>query len=180
MDAQVIRNPSFEGNKGASTIPPEWERTIVGSTPDIQPGYWGVTALPADGKTYISLITRGHDYVTPNTRESVQQKLTLPLKKEVAYQYSIDLARSASFYSSNDRFENPVFLRVYGHNGNLEERELLWESKPIKHESWKQYPFIAQPEKNSYQYIYLEVFSPNAPSKSGNLLLDNFYFYPTT
>lgn len=104
LSAQHIKNPSFEGKPGDSQLPPEWEHYGLYSTADTQPGSWEVNTLPADGNTYISLITRGAELSNGNTWESCYQTLRTPLKKGRTYQYSIDLARSNTFASLTETY----------------------------------------------------------------------------
>jgi len=51
-----LTNPSFEGDPGAHTLPPEW--TQCDYTPDTQPGSWGVAQVASDGNTYLGLVGR--------------------------------------------------------------------------------------------------------------------------
>ena len=56
----TILNSSFEGEPADATVPQGWMACQEGTTPDILPGYWGVYTYPANGDTYLGLITRGN------------------------------------------------------------------------------------------------------------------------
>ncbi|WP_045114703.1 hypothetical protein [Microscilla marina] len=166
-NAQTIRNPSFEGTPGTSTVPVHWLPCQLGSTPDIQPGYWLVTLPPSDGKSYLSLVCRYDSW------EACQQQLSQPLLMGKCYQYTIDLAYSPNFAGS---FGAVAQLRVWGGTKSCKQSELLWESGPVKKTAWQRYLVELAPQKANYPFIILEVYYVKATRYEGNLLLDNFRF----
>jgi len=178
LNAQHIKNPSFEGKPGDSQLPPEWEHYGLYSTGDTQPGAWEVTTSPADGNTYISLITRGIELSNGNSWESCYQMLTTPLKKGRTYQYSIDLARSNTFASSTETYTQPVVLRIWGQRENGSDTELLWTSPPVRQTKWKRYEFQLSPAEINCDALILEAHFIKKPAYSGNILIDNFFYYP--
>ncbi|GAB4425336.1 MAG: hypothetical protein OHK0039_43040 [Bacteroidia bacterium] len=176
--AQALRNPSFEGRQGPSVVPPEWEPCGQGSTPDTQPGCWRVSTEPAAGQTYMSLICRGAHVPFPNKWEIVQQHLDEPLRRDVCYKYTIDLARSPTFGAGAALFIGEASLRIWGGSEACVQHELLWESGSIVHTYWRRYDVMLWPARGSYDYLFLEAYYVSEPTYSGNILLDNFLFYP--
>lgn len=177
LRAQQIQNGSFEGALGASLSPPGWEPCFSGSTPDTQPGSWGVATEPAGGSAYLSLICRGAGVPFPNRWEAVQQALATPLKAGVCHKYTIDLAHTASFHAGGMYFDQPACLRFWGAAGPCEPAELLWTSKPVAHPEWRRYHVTLLP-LHDYPYLLIEAYYASEQPYSGNLLLDNLVYYP--
>ena len=84
LSAQTISlvNPSFEETPQDATMPAGWHSCKQGTTPDILPGFWGVTTEAFDGETYMGLITREN-----GTWESIEQRLSETLKKGECYTF---------------------------------------------------------------------------------------------
>ncbi len=176
--AQDVKNPSFEGSHGDSRLPTPWQHYDHGSTPDTQPGAWLVNTKPADGNSYISLITRGQELSNGNTWEACFQTLTSPLKKEQTYQYSVDLARSNTFASAFETYTEPIVFRILGRNKDSNEEEILWVSPVIEHTAWKRYFFQITPQESVVYDLILEAYFAKKPAYSGNILVDNLFYYP--
>ena len=75
MSAQVpikFQNPSFENVSRAEYTLGDWISCgMPGETPpDIQPGMFGYTVAPAEGRSYLGMVTRDN-----HTWESVSRKL---------------------------------------------------------------------------------------------------------
>lgn len=183
-----LQNPSFEGtpNVGGTIkgngLPEGWFNCgFQGETPpDVYPvpdgGPFQISVEnPSDGKTFIGLVTRDMD-----TWESFGQQLTSPLLAGVAYRFSIDLCRSASYTSPSRRsiemvdYTSPVTLRIWGGNAQLNKTELLATSPVVDNVDWKRFELELKPTTD-HDFIVLEAFyKPNAPSPyNGNLLIDN-------
>jgi outer membrane protein OmpA-like peptidoglycan-associated protein len=176
-------NPSFEGSpqKGAEGIfnMPEWHDCGPAreSSPDIQPGFFGVMLLPKHGNSYISLVVRAAE-----TWESVGQRLSKPLEKGNCYEFSLDLARSdamSSKVSAADGspfvpFVTPAKLIIWGGNGYCQKGEVLWETSTIINTRWLTYNFRLQPKSN-WTYIMFEAYyqTPVLFPYNGNVLIDN-------
>jgi hypothetical protein len=90
-------NPSFEGPRGQGMIPPGWSKCHQLSTPDTQPQTTFVNTAPSDGSTYVSLVTRGDLGPYARTAEDIQTTLSMPINVGQALEFSIDLAKSATF-----------------------------------------------------------------------------------
>ncbi len=166
LPAQIsLDNPSFEGEAEDATMPRGWLQCKVGTTPDILPGSWGVYNEPSDGDTYMGLITRAD-----KTWESVGQRLSRPLEKNVCYEMSVDLAHSKTYTGYN----KPVKLKIWAGKSRCSRGQLLWESNDIDHVDWRTYEFEFYP-KGIYNYIIFEAYFPGdrvVPYK-GNILIDN-------
>lgn len=174
---QALSNGSFEGPRGASTLPPGWEPCGRGSTPDTQPGAWHVSTAPAYGESYISLICRGEGVPYARQWERCQQSLQQPLKAGQCYVYQIDLARSPHFSSGRFYFTQEANLRIWGGNESCNPQELLWESGPVWHIDWQTYEMVVRPEQGC-TYLIIEAYYTESIPYSGNILVDNFIYVP--
>ncbi len=165
ISAQAIEfgNGSFEGEPRDATVPQGWMPCMVGTTPDILPGYWGVYTDPSDGDTYVGLITREN-----NTWESISQRLQGRLKKGVCYSFSLDLAHSDTYSG----YTGPLRLRIYTSKLKCKKDQLIFESPLIEHLDWKTYKVKFTPD-DDHQYIHIEAYHDQKPVHyKGNILID--------
>ncbi len=159
-----LDNASFEGPPSDATVPVGWLPCEPGTTPDILPGFWGVTLDPSDGDTYVGLITRGD-----GSWESICQRLPLSISSGTCYQFTIDLAYSRIYAGYN----NPLQLRIWGGTSKCQKGQLLWESKRIESEDWETFPIQFTAEKR-INYLILEAFHKEGRfSYRGNILIDH-------
>lgn len=159
-------NPSFEGDEPQdATVPAGWHFCKEGTTPDILPGVWGVYNEPADGETFVGLITRAD-----GTWENIGQRLSAPLASRECYSISLDLAHSNVYAGYN----KAVKLRIWGGKTKCAKDQLLAESGFINHSDWETYTFQFVP-KAPLNYIILEAFYTEGRtfSHKGNILIDN-------
>ncbi|MEM7105450.1 MAG: hypothetical protein AAF502_20100 [Bacteroidota bacterium] len=164
--AQIkLSNSSFEGIPKDATTPLGWDPCGMNSTPDILPGHWGVERAPADGKTFIGLITR-----EDNTWEYIGQNLNQSLKANECYTFSAEIARSPTYAGYNQ----PIKLKIWGGNKPCEKEQLLAFTQPITHFEWKPYDFLFFPKK-SYNYLIIEAHFVDGTviPYRGNLIMDN-------
>lgn len=162
LPARVL-NASFEGEPRDATVPRGWYICKEGTTPDILPGPWGVYLEPADGDTYVGLITREN-----GTWESIGQRLTEPLRADECYVVTMHLARSDTYMG----FNNPIKLRVWGGDKKCERGQLLLETERIENTDWKQHNFQLDP-KSEVKYLIIEAFHKDGFfSYRGNVLID--------
>ena len=61
-----LNNGSFEDKPQYATIPTNWYRVKMGSTPYILPGFWDVDIPPSEGNAYIGCLL----YTSPSPRDS--------------------------------------------------------------------------------------------------------------
>ncbi len=185
LDTIHFANPSFEGNpiEGrllGNPLPKGWRDCgFRGETPpDVHPvrgGNFSVSKEPADGNTYIGMVTRDND-----TWEQVSQKLKDPLKAGKCYSFSAALARSETYISQSrvtqkpTNYVQPIQVRFYGGNESCQKEQLLAFSPLVKNTRWRQYEFIIQPDQD-YKYITIEAFysTPTLYPYNGNVLVDN-------
>ena len=158
-----LTNPSLEGTPADATMPTGWFAASEMTTPDILPGYWGVYTEPADGETYIGLITR-----QDNTYESIFQRTTERLEKGSCYEMALHLAYSAHYSG----FNSPIKLRVWISNKKNKREQMVYESPIIDNEEWEEIKINFKPTKNM-KYIILEAFNDSNSPKKGNILIDN-------
>lgn len=160
-----LDNPSFEGSAQDATTPVGWFACGESSTPDILPGVWGVYKEPADGDTFLGLITR-----EDGTWEAIGQKLRQPLIENECYTFSIDLARSTTYAG----YDIPVKFQMWGAENKCSRQQLLAETSVVRHTNWKTYNFEFTTKKQ-INYIIIEAKFANGIyfAYKGNLLLDH-------
>jgi len=175
-----LKNPSFEDLTKPSTSLVGWMSCgMIGETPpDIQPGSFGCTLAPADGKTYLGMVTRDN-----YTWESVSQELPASLDSGVCYTFTVQLATSQNYNSVSRltsmaaNYNAPVVFQLWGGYADCDEQVLLAESPTIAHRDWKKYRFIlCHLQPKPITYLMFQAYYP--PGKScyptnGNLLLDD-------
>jgi hypothetical protein len=175
-NAQQLQNPSFEGVHGAAITPQNWQHMGEASSPDTQPGAWGVTTEASHGNSYISMVCRGYSIFDSYLWEACYQPLSNPLFIGKTYHYSIDLAHSKNFLADTIHFDRPVNLRIWGMNEN-KEKEVLWESGAVSNADWKTFYFEVTPSMAT-NYLVLEAYYVELPKYCGNILIDNIKYYP--
>lgn len=157
-------NSSYEGEARDAVTPTGWLQCEDGTTPDILPGPWGVYLAPADGNTYMGLITR-----KDGSYESVGQRLPQTLKTGNCYFFKLMLARALTY----NGFNKPTILRVWGGSDRCDKRQKLYESIPISHLDWKSYTIRFKPKKD-IDFIIIEAFYNGKLqyTYNGNILID--------
>ncbi len=170
--SQYLPNPSFEGVPGPNIPPPGWVVcTTATSTPDVQPGAFGVYLPPSNGNTYLGMTTRDD-----GTYEDVQTELINPLSKDSCYHFQIDLAfqQDVSLYTMS-----PVVLNVYGANVMCNKSNLLWQSPAVGNTDWVTYDFYVQGQSYDITNLVLEVHYISYYPYWGYMLMDNIRVYQT-
>jgi hypothetical protein len=158
-------NPSFEDTPKASTAPAGWRTWTRGCTPDIMPGAWGVQCTPQDGRSCLALVTR-----EDGTYEDISQVLSLPVKKDSCYTFSIYLCNAPKYVGYN----MPVRLRVWGGAKPGQKEELLASSPLVSNSDWRSFKFQFVPSKTLRCITFEAYYAPGAVFKyRGNVMLDN-------
>ena len=177
---QIIINPSFEDRPQESEPPDPWFGCNQYSTPDTQPGSWGIQTKASDGQTFVSIVTRGSTgLINDNTAEAIGAKLN-NLQNNVCYSVSMDLAFSmeAIFYGDQTiRYDDPLELKVWVSEEECQKSTLLWTSPIIDHTDWRTYSFNLS---GNYNYIIMEATYPGDKRDYGNILLDNIRIAETS
>lgn len=179
----TLTNPSFEdvprsGMKGGSP-PSGWYDCggVTETSPDIQPGFFGVVKPASNGSSYLGLVVRDNE-----TYESVAQRLSQPLLAGKCYEWTVDLCRSEEYTSktttSGDKelsFSSAVQVRIWGGNGFCDRAELLYTTPYVVNTRWQNYYFNLKPKKANYTFIIIEAFfkTPMLFPYNGNVLVDN-------
>ena len=159
-----LLNSSFEGEPRDATIPRGWYECEEGTTPDILPGPWGVYTEPFDGETYVGLITREN-----GSWESIGQKLSKPIEKNVCHYIRLALARSDTYMG----YDGALKLRIWGGMKKCGRDQLLAESERIESTEWETYTFQFTPE-DDFKYIIIEAYHADGDfSYAGNILIDD-------
>lgn len=158
-------NPSFEDKPQQSASPAGWQSLTPGSTPDIQPGIWGLMMAPQEGQTFVGLVAR-----EDGTAEDIGQTIKEDLRSGVCYGFSLFLAHSTKYAG----YIHPLRLRVWGSSRRGGKDQLLASSPLVEHTEWKSYKFQFIPN-NTVRYITFEAwYGPGVLFKyKGNILLDN-------
>jgi hypothetical protein len=163
-DSILFRNASFEDKPGESIIPNEWILGTKGSTPDILPGAWGLSATPHGGKTCLGLVVRND-----NTTEDVAQILSRSLDAGQCYELSVWLTRLAKYRG----FNHACQLRIYGGEKG-EKGELLASSKLISSTNWTEHKLQFTPKSNIKSITLVAYYGPGMLYKyNGNILIDD-------
>lgn len=157
-------NGGFEGTPQDATVPQGWMICEEGTTPDILPGPWGVYNEPAQGNSFIGLITR-----PDGSFESIGQRFSQALIKGNCYQVGLDIAQSPTYTGYNQEIK----LRVWLGTELCDRNQLLLETNFISSEEWIPHVinFTAESE---HHYIIIEAYSGGKfKIKRGNVLIDN-------
>lgn len=161
-----LGNPSMESPLLATLPPAPWKR--FEQSPDVQPGWVGVTTPPMDGKTYIGMIAGAA------WSERLMQELVTPLRANRSYTISFGLAFPERYFSAPMCYGGMV---IYGANAPGEKGDVLWKSGIFTHKEWRTYKATLTPEKD-YKYF---VFGPYRDSTCTQMysavLVDNFSPY---
>ncbi|HKK88134.1 MAG TPA: hypothetical protein VJ917_04740 [Saprospiraceae bacterium] len=159
------RNAGFEGNPGKVSNPLFWRSCSNQSTPDLLPGIFDVETQPFEGGSYVGLITRSN-----GQKEDIYQELSEPFEKGQCYQFSLRVARSATYLDHN----TPVGLKVWLGSGPCLRSQLIHHEKMIKNLDWEEVEIQFTADKKM-RYILFEPSS--APGLffdyPGNVLLDD-------
>ncbi len=178
-----LSNPSFEdapraGVKGGAA-PTGWYDCgpQTETSPDIQPGFFGVVKPASNGSTYIGLVVRDNE-----TYESVAQRLPQPIMAGSCYEWNIDLCRADEYKSQTSSsagkdlsFASAVQVRVWGGNGFCDRQELLYTTPYVVNTRWMGYLIPLKPKKANYSFIIIEAYfkTPMLFPYNGNVLIDN-------
>jgi len=164
----TLRNASFEGESRDATVPVGWFPCEAGTTPDIMSGngkVWSVRVEPAEGDTYVGLITR-----EDGTFESIGQRLSGPLQPRECYQFTLQLAHSPTYAT----FNGPLKLRIWGGSSKCARDQLLLETPFISEAEWQTFEIDVVP-KQALHYMLLEAhYREGKFSYRGNILIDAF------
>ena len=162
----IIENPSLEGTPAGGAVPPSWIKSA--DSPDIQPGFFGVSRPASDSNTYVGLLA---NY---NWAEGIAQKLNGVLKAGRTYQLSLDLAYTTFYYKEICSGG----LEIYGGNTESERKERLWFSGFIKDTAWKTMTVTFTPSAD-YSYLSFWAFydSTCTENRLSGVLLDHFSAY---
>lgn len=163
---QYLTNPSFEGVPQPHIPPPGWAICTSGwSTPDTQPGNFGVFQPPSHGNTFLGMTAR-EDF----TWEDVHSVLVNSLKADSCYLFKIDLSFQEIV---NGLTMQPITLKIYGFNAVCDKTNLLWQSPTIDNAEWITYEFAINPQGFDITDIVLEAYYSGSNPYWGYILMDN-------
>jgi len=161
----TLSNSSFEGNPNDASMPTGWHHCKNGTTPDILPGPWGVVKEAFEGETFLGLITR-----EDGTWESIEQRLSEPMKGGYCYNFNMMLSYSKRYAGYN----LPLKLRIWGSSDKCGREQLLAQTKFVRHTHWQKYNFEFFPKKD-INYIIIEAHFADGVfvTYKGNILIDD-------
>jgi len=163
VPGQSFVNPSFEGEPQEAFVPVGWTPCTANTTPDIFPGVWGVNMDPADGATYMGLITR-----SDGSFESVGQRLPVVVEGGECYSFSFYLAKSDTYAGFND----PIRCRIWLGSSSCLREQLIFESDPLEDVDWRKEDIRFEADKDQ-QFLIIEAGFPTKLRKArGNMLID--------
>lgn len=161
--AQSFVNPSFEAEPQEAFVPVGWSPCSPQTTPDIFPGVWGVNMDPADGESYLGLITR-----SDGSNESIGQRIPIALEIDRCYSFSFFLTSSDTYAG----FNQPIQCRIWLGSSSCRREQLIFESDPITSPYWQKQSIRFIP-KTDHKFLIIEAGFPTAEQKArGNILLD--------
>lgn len=160
-----LNNPSLEGTPRQSAAPEGWLYFSPGSTPDVQPGIWGVQVAAQEGKSYVGLVAR-----EDGTSEDIGQTLREDLLAGVCYEFALYLAHTPKYAGYN----HPLRLRIWGGSVRGARDQLLASTPLVNHPEWRPYKLQFVPSR-TVRYLTLEAwYGPGVLFHyKGNILLDN-------
>lgn len=159
----TIENPSLEGTPAGGTVPSPWIKSAY--SPDIQPGFYGVSRPASDGNTYIGLLA------SSDWAEGIAPKLNGVLNAGKTYQLLFDMAYTTFYYKN-------IYcgaVEIYGGNTPSDRKERLWFSGFIQDTAWQTVTATFTPTSD---YAYLSFWAYYDSTCMGNrlsdILLDHF------
>jgi hypothetical protein len=165
VKAQYLENPSFEGIVGQPGIPHNWDSCNYNSSPNLQPGKYGVTFPPSDGNTYLGIYAR-----PDNTWEDAHTTLNIPFAHDSCYIFKIDLAYvDVLSFTTVD----PIKLTIYGDNEICAKSNVLWVSSPIDNDEWETFEFLIHNEAFDITELVIEANYTGSFPYAGYALVDN-------
>lgn len=168
------QNPSFEGTAGTPHVtPPLWDICQPGTTPDTQPGCWGVTLPPSNGSSYIGLV----EQPSGSWYEGASQLLSSPMIAGTTYTFTMDLATidPSVDWGSTGIYPGCVELQIWGNmggNSGCDESYLCWSSGNITNfASWQTHTVTFTPTANWTNLLFM--IHGLGCSDGAYLLMDN-------
>lgn len=163
--AQSFVDPSFEGaTRNGGWPPAPWISYTNSSTPDHQPGKWGITRPAHHGDKFVGLVSRAD-----STTEYLGQKFALSLLPDTDYYFNVWLCYSPNYIGNGG---NPGRLRVVGRNSGVPPF-LLWTSPSIDHTDWKEYYVSFRTPPIYVSYLYFQAFYSELSKGSAGFLIDH-------
>jgi gliding motility-associated-like protein len=130
---------------------------------DTQPGFFSNNVAPAEGGSYVSLVTRQLN--PPGTVETVWADLLIPFEQFSTYTFTVDLSLSDNFQGSigwdTYYFDHPCVLQIFGFNGDCassQDRELLWQSAPLTNFGWQTFTVSFSPSLATFSKMAIRPF----------------------
>lgn len=181
---QYLSNPSFEGPVVMHQAPPGWNPCDPRSTPDTQPGVWGHTTPASNGRTYLSMVTRGDWGPNANSAEDCQAELLEPLSPNQCYELKVSLATCEDCGHSADigwiSYAQPVMLNIYLGRESCSRDELITTLGPVSGLDWETYRLNFSPSSADFRYIILEADWAHKPEYFGTIIIDDLRLSEST
>ncbi|MBI4647997.1 MAG: PKD domain-containing protein [Bacteroidia bacterium] len=144
----TIENPSLEGTPAPHVTPPTWDICMPGTTPDTQPGSWGVDLAPSNGSSYVGFVHQ----LSGSWQEGAGQTLSGNMVAGLPYSFTIDLACAYNSWGDACLTQGCIQLQIYGGtagvNGGCDMGQLLWSSGNVTNTTWQTYTVTFTPTSN--------------------------------
>ncbi|MEL7123696.1 MAG: hypothetical protein AAFO07_29910 [Bacteroidota bacterium] len=181
---QVIRfnNPSFEDIAGLDVLPYGWKDCSFpkSSNPDVLPDPKNdikPNIRPHHQKNFIGLIASEGD-----NWDAIGQVLERPIQKDRKYVFTTYLALPdqynvfSKYWGRPYDYAQPIKLRIWLGDDQLNRLELLLTSRLINHKNWVNYEFIFTPKQSGTSIIIETHFDKSSVKDGfygGCVLIDN-------
>ncbi|MBN8703168.1 MAG: SprB repeat-containing protein, partial [Bacteroidetes bacterium] len=148
-----LTNPDFEGQSAAHQVAPGWS-IANGTTPDVQPGQWGITVPASTGNTYQGFVGDG----TPgsgNWQEKACQLVPGCFQAGVKYKLEIDLVNIPVNGGGIGNADSCLFgvFAMWGGNNCNHQGELFFDTI-VRNPTWQTYSFQFTPTQT---WCYLTI-----------------------
>lgn len=164
--SQQFANPSFEILGPIVEQPgPPWSFYLPRSSPDLQPGQFGVTRRAQHGSKFAGIVFR-----PDSSTEYLRQYLPQALLPNTDYYFTIWLCYSERYGPWGG---NPARLRFLGRKNLIDPLELLWSSPIIDHEDWRQYHIHFKTSNLPLIDFFFQAYFSLPEHRTGGVLIDN-------
>ncbi|MEM7371457.1 MAG: gliding motility-associated C-terminal domain-containing protein [Bacteroidota bacterium] len=166
LHSQQFVNSSFEILGPIVEQPgPPWSFYLPRSSPDLQPGQFGIKRKAQHGRKFAGIVFR-----PDSSTEYLRQYLTQPLLPQTDYYFTIWLCYSERY---NPWGGHPARLRFLGRKNLIDPLQLLWSSPIIDHEDWRQYHIHFKTSNLPLIDFFFQAYFSSPEYTNGGVLIDN-------
>jgi hypothetical protein len=184
----MLRNSSFEEDAQSNLAQPPYRRTppknwigLYSSSPDQQPGTFGVSLKAFKGNYFAGFVSRPPNGPSSGW-ERMAQKLETPLVKNQSYTVLLHLCYDPNFAvkwnNHTYHFHDPIPLSfcIFNLNSNFPVEKIIGTtSNPIDHQNWRLYSFTFQVEEDGFDYFGFSAEPPGQIALGANIMIDEVF-----